>query len=229
MVSNIGKAYESASSDSRGDVRELIGEFFTCPEYVLIFSCFSILSLLLCTRLLENLSRHDFGVQESTGNRIDDVILPPWAKADPFLFTHLHRQALESEHVSQNLHKWIDLIWGAKQRDKQSLNCFHPLSYAGSIGLHSPTLRSHISVFMTHADLDKITDEMERKATVGIIHNCENMYHSGPRADWNIPQLGRLPRNCSRTLIHSGLNCQESLVCLESWKSTLICFANHQR
>lgn len=48
---------------------------------------------------------------------------------------------------------WIDLIWGCKQRDPDSLNVFHPLSYEGSI------------------DLDSITDELEREATVGIIHN----------------------------------------------------------
>ena len=33
--SNVARAYDSASKDIRGDVRELIPEFFTCPEYVL--------------------------------------------------------------------------------------------------------------------------------------------------------------------------------------------------
>lgn len=32
MYSDIGRAYLSASRDVRGDVRELIPEFFTCPE-----------------------------------------------------------------------------------------------------------------------------------------------------------------------------------------------------
>lgn len=32
--SDLARAYESAAHDSRGDVRELIPEFFTCPEYV---------------------------------------------------------------------------------------------------------------------------------------------------------------------------------------------------
>jgi hypothetical protein len=43
-------------------------------------------------------------------------------------------KALESDFVSQNLPAWIDLIWGCKQRDPESLNVFHPLSYEGSIG-----------------------------------------------------------------------------------------------
>jgi hypothetical protein len=32
MRSDIGRTYLSASQDVRGDVRELIPEFFTCPE-----------------------------------------------------------------------------------------------------------------------------------------------------------------------------------------------------
>ncbi|KAH7926600.1 beach-domain-containing protein [Leucogyrophana mollusca] len=132
---DIGRAYASAAKDIRGDVRELIPEFYTCPEF------------------LENSSRLDFGVSQSTGEKVDDVKLPPWAKNDPLLFVHMHRRALESHHVSENLPAWIDLIWGCKQRDESSLNVFHPLSYEGSI------------------DLDKITDDLEREATVGIIHN----------------------------------------------------------
>ncbi|KAI0273049.1 beach-domain-containing protein [Russula aff. rugulosa BPL654] len=135
LFSNISRAYSSASQDIRGDVRELIPEFFTCPEF------------------LENSANLDFGVQQTNGERIHHVVLPPWAKNDPFLFIVLHRQALESDYVSENLPAWIDLIWGCKQRDPASLNVFHPLSYEGSI------------------DLDSITDELEREATVGIIHN----------------------------------------------------------
>lgn len=132
---DISRAYNSASQDVRGDVRELIPEFFTCPEF------------------LQNLNNLDFGVQQSTGEKIHDVKLPPWAKNDPLLFILEHRKALESDFVSENLPAWIDLIWGFKQRDADALNVFHPLSYEGSI------------------DLDKITDELEREATVGIIHN----------------------------------------------------------
>ena len=31
--SDLARAYQSAAADVRGDVRELIPEFFTCPEY----------------------------------------------------------------------------------------------------------------------------------------------------------------------------------------------------
>ncbi len=79
--------------------------------------------------------------------------LPPWARDDPVLFIEEHRRvrlhslnealltlnsdpikALESDFVSDNLPAWIDLIWGYKQKDVESLNVFHPLSYEGAIG-----------------------------------------------------------------------------------------------
>lgn len=52
--------------------------------------------------------------------------------------THLSRLALESEYVSQNLHHWIDLIFGYKQRGPESIkacNTFYFLTYEGSVAL----------------------------------------------------------------------------------------------
>ncbi|KAF8266238.1 beach-domain-containing protein [Lactarius quietus] len=124
LFSNIHRAYSSASQDIRGDVRELIPEFYTCPEQVDHF---------------QNSANLDFGVQQNTGEQIHHVVLPPWAKEDPLLFIVLNRRALESDYVSESLPAWIDLIWGCKQRDPTSLNVFHPLSYEGSIDLDTIT------------------------------------------------------------------------------------------
>lgn len=55
--------------------------------------------------------------------------LPPWARNDPRLFILIHRQALESDHVSQTICHWIDLVFGYKQKGKasvQAINVFHP-------------------------------------------------------------------------------------------------------
>ncbi|PIL27451.1 hypothetical protein GSI_10600 [Ganoderma sinense ZZ0214-1] len=145
------RAYTSAAKDIRGDVRELIPEFFSCPEF------------------LENSSNLDFGVLQNTGERIHDVKLPPWAKRDPFLFIVMNRKALESDYVSENLPQWIDLIWGCRQADPESYNVFHPLSYEGAI------------------DLDSITDDLEREATVGIIHN----FGQTPRKIFSSPHPSR--------------------------------------
>ncbi|KAL5530973.1 hypothetical protein ACEPAG_3849 [Sanghuangporus baumii] len=149
---DVSRAYYSASQDLRGDVRELIPEFFTCPEF------------------LQNIANMDFGVQQNTGEKIHDVKLPPWAKGDPLLFITEHRKALESDFVSDHLPSWIDLIWGYKQRDPESLNVYHPYSYEGSI------------------DLDRITDDLERQATVGIIHN----FGQTPRKLFNTPHPSRI-------------------------------------
>ena len=55
------------------------------------------------------------------GKKIDEVILPNWAKT-PEEFIIKHREALESEYVSKNLHKWIDLIFGNKQYGDEAYN-----------------------------------------------------------------------------------------------------------
>ncbi|KAI0700338.1 beach-domain-containing protein [Cytidiella melzeri] len=163
LFSDMRRAWESASSDLRGDVRELIPEFYTCPEF------------------LENSAHLDFGVQQSNGERIHHVKLPSWAKDDPLLFVTLNRQAIESDCVSRNLPCWIDLIWGWRQRDPASLNVFHPLSYEGSI------------------DLDSITDDLEREATVGIIHN----FGQTPRKLFNTPHPERMMHGTSTLPIGS--------------------------
>lgn len=58
-----------------------------------------------------------YGIQfghRHNGTRVDDVQLPPWAASQQHLVQTM-RRALESDYVSQNLHHWIDLIFGYKQ------------------------------------------------------------------------------------------------------------------
>ena len=72
--------------------------------------------------------------------------LPPWAY-DHTDFVVQCRKALESDYVSQNLHHWIDLIFGYKQRGPAAVeanNVFHPISYQGTV------------------DLDAVADPLER-------------------------------------------------------------------
>ncbi|KAJ2996554.1 hypothetical protein HDV02_006387 [Globomyces sp. JEL0801] len=134
---SIPQSWASASRLNTTDVRELIPEFFYLPNF------------------LENQNKFNFGTKQ-TGEQIDTVVLPNWAHGNSRLFIQIHRQALESEHVSNNLHKWIDLIFGYKQQGEEAakaLNLFHYLSYEGAV------------------DIDKIADPIEKQATIGIIHN----------------------------------------------------------
>jgi len=137
LFHNIGASWRSASKENLQDVRELIPEFFYLPEF------------------LVNSNGFDFG-DTQRGKIVHHVTLPPWAKGDPRRFVRINRQALESDHVSRNLHKWIDLIFGYKQRGREAvdaLNIFVHVTYEGAI------------------DIDTIKDPVQRKSTIAQIQN----------------------------------------------------------
>ncbi|KAK7962509.1 beige/BEACH domain-containing protein [Apiospora aurea] len=117
---SVERTWHSASRERGSDVRELIPEFFYLPDF------------------LTNINGYDFGTRQGTGGKVNDVALPPWAKGDPKIFIAKHREALESPYVSQNLHSWIDLVFGYKQLGEaavQNVNVFSPLSYRGAMDL----------------------------------------------------------------------------------------------
>lgn len=73
------------------------------------------------------------------GQLVEDVELPPWAQS-PEDFLQKSRDALESDHVSEHLHEWIDLVFGYKQKGRDAVeahNVFHPLTYEGGVDLNS--------------------------------------------------------------------------------------------
>ena len=56
-----------------------------------------------------------------TSPEVADVELPSWA-SNPHEFVRINRQALESEFVSCQIHQWIDLIFGYKQRGEKEFS-----------------------------------------------------------------------------------------------------------
>eukprot|EP01132_Coremiostelium_polycephalum_P009076 gene9076-11116_t len=135
MFDSIQMAWEN-SLHSTTDVKELIPEFYYMPEFLI------------------NHNGFNFGIKQN-GVPISDVKLPPWAPTAQD-FVRINREALESEYVSANLHKWIELIFGIKQRGLYAIeahNVFYYLTYEGSV------------------DIDSIEDENTRRATESQINN----------------------------------------------------------
>jgi hypothetical protein len=127
---------------------------------------------------LVNSNKYDFGFLQNMDTAIDSVELPPWAKGP---------------YVTRNLHHWIDLVFGCKQKGEaaiEAVNVFHHLSYQGA------------------KDIESIDDPVERLATIGIIHNFgqtphqifnrshpqnEAHKHKTPRLDSLAESLTQLP------------------------------------
>ena len=133
---DLSETWKSCNTSS-SDVKELIPEFFTLPEMFL------------------NTNSLPLG-RTQKDQVVDDVGLPPWAKGSAHEFVRIHRLALESDYVSRNLNRWIDLVFGFQQRGPEAEsahNIFHHLSYEGAV------------------DLDKISDEVDRQAAESHIQN----------------------------------------------------------
>jgi len=142
---------------SMSDVKELVPELYCCPEVLL------------------NTNKYDLGELQDGVTRVHDVVLPPWAKGSPFDFVRLHRDALESDFVSQHLHEWVDLIFGFKQTGEAAVeadNVFYYMTYEDGV------------------DLDAIEDETTLEAT-----KTQIMYFGQtPSQVFARPHLERLPR-----------------------------------
>lgn len=113
------------------DVKELIPEFYDTTNESADGSKLG--------SFLRNDLELDLGVRQDQ-IRVNHVILPTWANNSPSEFIRKMREALESPTVSENLHKWIDLIFGYKQQGDEALkadNLFYYLCYEGAVDLSS--------------------------------------------------------------------------------------------
>ncbi|KAJ3443161.1 beige/beach-related [Anaeramoeba flamelloides] len=136
MFHSVPQTYQNCYN-SLSDVKELIPEFFYFPEF------------------LENANKLDLGKRQ-TGEILNNVELPPWANGSVEEFIRINRQALESEHVSEHLHEWVDLIFGYKQKGieaERARNVFYYLTYEDKV------------------DIDKIDNPIQRKSIEDQIEN----------------------------------------------------------
>ena len=134
------------------DVKELIPEFYEGNGDFLLntqrLQLGTYISSLDCLNLNTQTLTHKTTGTRQDGLKVDDVILPPWAK-DSRDFVKKCREAMESEYVSKHINHWIDLIFGYKQRGmeaEKAYNVFYHITYEGAV------------------DVDSIKDPVERNS-----------------------------------------------------------------
>ena len=113
LFHSVQEAWISCSGAAGRDVKELIPEFFSIPDFAV------------------NANNVELGSRRD-GVTLGDVVLPPWACGSAERFVFINREALESDAVSASLHSWIDLIFGSKQQGDEAVeacNVFHHLTY----------------------------------------------------------------------------------------------------
>eukprot|EP01047_Picozoa_sp_COSAG01_P050735 COSAG01_NODE_5159_length_4445_cov_1.770594_1_plen_819_part_00 len=119
MFHSISSAWTGVLNGNQ-DFKELTPEFFYTPEF------------------LYNRNGLDLGTTQR-GDVLGDVIMPPWA-SNAHEFVRINRLALESVTVSQNLHHWMDLIFGYKQQGpaaEEAHNVFYYLTYEGRVDINA--------------------------------------------------------------------------------------------
>ncbi|KAL0274091.1 UNVERIFIED_CONTAM: hypothetical protein PYX00_006608 [Menopon gallinae] len=128
MFNSVADVWRNVT-ENMSDFKELIPEFYDVSQSG--------------DFLLNNLGIN-FGYRQD-GTKIGDVKLPPWAK-NAQDFVRKLRDALESEYVSENIHHWIDLIFGYKQRGEEAENAdniYYYLCYEGAVDIDSVHDLSH--------------------------------------------------------------------------------------
>lgn len=113
LFCSVAESWRSASEANQADVKELIPEFYCFPS------------------MFENVNQMELH-SRSDGHSLNTVELPRWAKSSEHFVWEM-RNALDE---SDNIHQWIDLIFGCKQRGEagiEAVNLFHPLAYDDSL------------------------------------------------------------------------------------------------
>ncbi|KAK4287855.1 hypothetical protein Pmani_039089 [Petrolisthes manimaculis] len=151
---------------------------------------------------LTNTLNINFGTRQN-GKPVGDVELPPWA-SDSKSMIQVMRDALESEYVSANLHHWIDLIFGYKQRGEEAEkadNLFYHLCYEGAVDLAAVTdLNERLALEVQITEFGQVPKQIfsrphqPRARCLGLYHSAQ--FSSSVQEDEN----GELARQSADSL-----------------------------
>lgn len=151
MFHSISHCYQCCMTN-HADVKELIPQFFSLDKFDMDF--------------LRNAHSLSLGATQ-TGERVHDVVLPPWAKDSPKLFIQVNRKALESVFCTQQLPAWIDLIFGSSSRGeaaKLSNNLFHRMSYLGPRELADASPEERVTAELQATEFGIVPDQLFQQA-----------------------------------------------------------------
>ena len=188
MFYSLSHCYQCCLSN-HADVKELIPQFFSLDKFDLDF--------------LRNARSLSLGATQ-TGERVHDVVLPPWAKDSPRKFVQMNRQALESVYCTQQLASWIDLIFGVSSRGeaaKQANNLFHRMAYLGPRELADASAEERVAAELQATEFGIVPDQLFQQAHP-LPFKYQNQQDIPPDTDIVImmeallaPHIGRAPSN----------------------------------
>ena len=141
LFTSVKSSFKSATTQ-KADVREIIPEFFYLPEMFI------------------NLNDLDMGVKDN-GTKVGDVVTP--CDNNPYEFTLLNRYILENDTISYNIQKWIDLIFGYKNKGKEAEyanNVFTNTSYQEGVDLKKVENKE---IFLRYAEFGLIPNQIMSK------------------------------------------------------------------
>ena len=141
LFNDVKNSFKSASTQ-KTDVRELIPEFYCFPE------------------MFFNINDLNLGIKDN-GDIVNDVITP--CRNNPYEFTVLMRNILENDVISGCINKWIDIIFGYKNKGKEAeeaLNLFTEASYQENVDLKNVENKE---LYLRYAEFGLIPNQISTK------------------------------------------------------------------
>ena len=116
---NLGRTFRNVSSE-KCDVRELIPQFFCLPEMFENLNKLNLGYLQDCDENSDNKINNNINKEKDKESlRVEDVLLPNWAKNNKNYFIMKMREILEDERLKIN--QWVNLIFGIYQFGNEAL------------------------------------------------------------------------------------------------------------